>query len=684
MDRQSSTRTRRLAVWLLLGGLTGLVLAGCEIADPALPSFTTRLAVPLGEKRIDIADIIEDEDYLIAMDDGTLGFWVSGDPDTLNLDFDLAAIVPAQQVTGALGSFELQIDAGTTFDFELERIWPEATIFDGQEWPVPRLPIDISSDTENLTEIESAHLAAGTLIVSVFNGLPVPVSSDEPGPDRLTLELLDPDTGLPLAIVEFDEIEAGAHAQRTADLADVVLPGRIAVRLAGGSPGSEDAVVIDAQAAISVDAVFSDLLVTEAVAVVPAQSFDTIFSSPLPADYDVMLAVIDEGSLTVTMRNEMAIDCEATVTWPTVWNHNGQVLQLVIDLPGGSVVVREVDFADRIVQAPEGETLDELVATVAVTSDGSGGQAVALRADQGVLAQISGGRIEFASVTGIVPSLSYDLAPAEQNIELPDELDGMELRHATMEITLSISASVPAEVTFDLVGINQAGDERSLQVQEAIEAGEAGRDNTTHIVLHGGNSTIVDFLNHMPNTISLAGGVQLGGPGVQGTLRRGDRAIVSWQITAPLEVVIESTQLFSKPSALDLGESSREMIEDHLGAAQVQLEILNHLPVGVSTRLLLGSDPDLLKDDPLLVIGPVSVDAGNLMPGGGTVQEPRFSRPLIELTQAQTRLLATEGLHSLLEVTLPSTEGTPVRVLTIDYITVQGLIQFDIDVKDTR
>ena len=46
---------------LLAAVLLGLLLAGCEIAKPELPSYQTRLALPLGEERLDMAEAIADE-----------------------------------------------------------------------------------------------------------------------------------------------------------------------------------------------------------------------------------------------------------------------------------------------------------------------------------------------------------------------------------------------------------------------------------------------------------------------------------------------------------------------------------------------------------------------------------------------------------------------------------------------
>jgi hypothetical protein len=685
MERHLRHPARRLLLWALPAMLSAILLSGCEIADPALPTYTTRLTIPLGEKRIDVQDFIEDEDYLTGMHDGALGFLVSGDPDTVLLDFDLGVDVPTRQVSGELGSFGIDIDAGTHFSFTLTKLYPAASMLDGQYLPVPDFHFSEESNSEDVPDLESAHIANGTLTVNIVNGLPVPVSDDD-GDDRLSLDLLDPVSGHVLASVEFDVIEPGGHAQRTADLAAIELPGRVAIRISGGSPGSgPQPVLVDAACEIAVEAVFSDLEVTEAVAVVPEQAFTSIFSTPLPQDYGVVMALIDEGSLEVFLRNDMAIGCQAVVTWPAVLDLDGQPLQIVVGLAEAGEEQRTVDFAGHVVQAPEGQTLSELAAVVSVTSPGSEGQAVALRSDQGVMAEIGSGRIEFTSVTGTVPSLSYDLDPIEAQIELPDEFDGILLCSATMMLELTTTASLPALAAFDLVGINQTGQRHEMSIQEEIQAAEGGRAATTRIILNESNSTIVDFLNHMPTVIELSGRVEIGGETDQvGTVRRDDYALVSWQISAPVEVVIESSQLYGEPTELDLEQETREKIEDHFGAAEFRLEVVNHLPVGVHARLLMGTDPDVIKSEPLIAIGPFGIEAGIVGPAGNTVLEPVISSPVLSLSAAESKLLGTVGLQSILEVTLSNTEGDTVRAMSTDYVSLQGLIILDIEIHDNR
>lgn len=682
MLRYLTTATWRAAALPVLLALFGLLLAGCEVADPALPSFQTRVAVPLGEERMDIADAIDDEDYLYSLPDGTLGFSVDGDPDTVALDLDVAADIPAQTVRGDLGAFDLAVSAPVDVAFVLSDLYADAAMLDGFTLPVPPFGFTTDSDPHDLEDIDSATLAGGTLTVEVLNGLPVPISATG-GPDRLVLDLVDPASGLAVVTVEFDPIAAGSAATESVDLAGVTLPGALSVRLAGGSPGSSGApVLVDAAAEIAVSAVFSDLQVTAAEAVIGAQEFSTEFATDLPSDYSVERAVIGSGLVQLDVVNELPIPCLVTVTWPDVVDLDGQPMQLVVDLPGGASQTQQADFAGYVVQAPEGATLDQLVATVTAVSPGSGGLAVPVQSDQGVRADLGSGRIAFTSVTGVVPELAYDFDPMDEEIDLPDELEGLQLTRASLELELVNSAAVTAYTDFVLTGVNASGQSTQMTVQEQIAPAADDRAAVTRIVLDETNSDIVAFLNNLPTSISLAGGVRLGGDGQIGTVRTDDYAVIGWRITSPVDVMVEQSQLFGDTEALDLDQDGRDMLRDHVGGAELQLEVLNHLPLGIEARVLFGTDSLTVKEQPLLAIGPIAVAAADVDPVTRAVSVARTSRPLVTVSAADVQLLATEGLLSVLEVVLPSTDGQAVRILTTDYVTVQGLVYLDVEVSD--
>jgi hypothetical protein len=680
MKRTTTTRDllrRALAPTVALAALWAL--GGCEINKPEMPTFDTTVTLPLGVERLDVLDAVDGEDYLQLADDGGLLFSLEGDPVSLDLDYDLALAVESQSVAQELGSFALPAPAPLAFGFRLGDIWSDADIFDGMALPVPAFPIATTSGDQDLPDVESAVLASGAAVVRVDNGLPVPISADS-GPDQLELVLEDPVDGRQVALFPFGAIAPGASAEVAADLAGVTLPDRLRVRLSGGSPGSGgQPVTIDADGAISVAAAFSDLVVSSAVAVVEAQSVSTTVVSDLPAEYELTGAEIASGALQVDLFNGLPIPCTANLVWPEVLAPGGAPMSAVVDLAPGASASRTIDFSGCSVTA-SGAALTALNAVVSVESPGSAGLPVALDATDAVTADITGGDLAFASITGRVPEQTFDLDASEATIDLPDELDGLQLTAATLRLRLDNSTGIDAHCDLTLTGVSAAGQVATLRVFEDIPA--SYDQAVTVIELDETNSDIVPFLNNLPERVQLTGQVSVGGDGVTGTVRPGDNAQIGWEIMAPVEVIVTGATLHSDPEALDLDADVRERIETHALGARVQLEVLNHLPLAAHVVMVVAADSAALDASPLLQIGPLEVAAAVVDPVTGTVAQSTVSHPRVDLTEADARVFGQPGVVTRVTATLPDNGGQTVRVLSTDYIEVRGIVELDVLVDD--
>jgi len=673
-------------IMILLGSAAaalaaGLLLGGCEVAEPKLPTFTTQLALPIGDDRLDVLDLVNDEDYLVALEDGSLGFTVSGDPDTIALDFDLGADLPAQSLASTLGTFAIDPVSPDPFAFPLADLAPAAAALDGMTTPVPAFAFGLTGYPSPIPDVTSATVASGSLQVTITNGLPVPVS----GPlaaSLLQFRLFDPDNAATIAVIDFpDEVPAGATVSGSADLAGVVLGANIAVELQGASAGSATPVLVDAASEVMVAASFVDLVVSAAVAPVPAQTFTTDLLIDLPADYAVLAAGIASGSLTADLRNDLAIPCRVQVIWADVYAPSGGNLVAALDLAPGAGGSLPMDFAGCTITAG-GAPLSALTAHVLVTSPGSSGASVPVDAAQSISLDIAPGRVEFAEVTGEVPAIEFAIDPVQESIDLPSELAGVSLNAATLSLLVTNTSGVNAEADLLLSGTSEDGVTVSMPLQETlVGTGEPTR-GVTEILRDETNSTIVAFLNNLPTAITLEGTVVAGGSGQVGTVRPGDRATLGWSITAPVEITVDGSVIEGDPEALDFDADTRDLIRDRAGAARLLLEIGNRLPVAVQARVLFSADTTSITTAPLLAVGPVAIAAGVVDPVTHTALAVATSTPTIELTALETKLLATEGLYAVIEVTLPGTGGAPARIMTDDYLTFRGLVQLDVEVSE--
>lgn len=674
--RRAAIRSR-LAM-LLTAGLALAGLAGCQVNEPAMPTFDTTLSLPLGVERLDVAEAVDSEDFLDIAPDGSLLLRVDGDPDTLSFDFDLNASIAAQALNEGLGSFDLAPVGPLSYGFLLQDVWAPAAGAVDLVTIVPAFPLAATSPDQDVPDITSATLSAGAAEVTVTNGLPVAISAAA-GPDQLALVLESPD-GDVFATFVFDQIGPGQSRTRTYDLAGAVMPDRLRVRLAGGSAGSGGApVAVSGTDALDVSASFTGLVVSSATAVVGAQSFSTTFASPLPSGYEVTEAVVAAGTTTLQVANSMPVPCTATLTWDALRTVGGQPLVQQFTLAAGQSTSRAIDFAGYRL-ADGGQPVTTLDAAVVVTTPGSGGQPVTMGADDGLTANLAAATISFASVTGIVPESVVELEPSVQDIDLPDELTGLALTAARLVLRLETTATLPGSVDLTLRGVSGSGSIRELNISEVLDGGDGKA--LTEIVLDQENSGIVGFLNNLPERVTLLGQVSLGGDGALGTVRPGDTAVLRWEITAPVEVVIDDATLDSDPRTLDVDADLQEKISTHAQGARAQLEVLNHLPMALQLSVLVGQDPATLDAAPTLVIGPLVIQAAVTSPTTHTVTQSVISRPSFELTAEQARVFGLPGLVTKVVAVLPSTNGQPVRVLSTDYLEVRGLVQLDVLVDD--
>ena len=654
------------------------VLGGCDINKPEMPTFDTSVSLPLGTERLEVSDAVDSEDFLGAGPDGSLLFQVTGDPDTLDFVFDLSAELGAQSFGQDLGAFDLASVGPLAYGFRLEDVWAPAAVADGLTLAVPAFPFSVTSTDQDVPDVASATLAAGTGSVTITNALPVPVSAAS-GPDQVVLVLESP-AGATFASFTFGAIPAGQSRTVAVDLAGAVLPDRLRVRLAGGSPGSSGSPVsVHRDDALDVTASFTGLVVSQATAVVGAQSFSTTFSAPLPDGYAITEAVVEHGSSQLNVTNGLPIPCTATLTWPDLRDAQGQVFRRQYDLAAGATTVRTLDFAGCTLAAGA-SPLTALDGQVEVASPGSSGQAVTMRATDGVSASLTPATISFSSATGTVPESVVTLTPTVTHIDLPDELDGLSLTAATLTLHLDTTASLPGVVDLTLSGARQDGKIARLTIQQPLNDGLS--QSATEIVLDQDNSDIVDFLNNLPERITVLGEVSLGGDGAVGTVRPNDTAVFSWSIEAPVEVVIDGATLDSDARLLDFDADLAERVQTHAQGARADLEVLNHLPLALEVTLLVGTDPTTLDTAPLLTVGPLAVAAAQFSPTTHVVTAPVTSRPSFTLTAEQARVFGLPNVVTKFRATIPSSGGQAVRVQSTDWVEIQGIVQLDVLVDD--
>jgi hypothetical protein len=321
--------------------------------------------------------------------------------------------------------------------------------------------------------------------------------------------------------------------------------------------------------------------------------------------------------------------------------------------------------------------------TATVTSPGSGDVPVHLTATDRLQASSDPVTISLASITGSIPTQTFVLDPIVEDFEIPDEAASVALTAASLLIRVNNGSGMPAQVAVTVSGTAADSSKATMDVTADIyPAGGQGVQETL-VLLDQTNSDIVQFLNHQPETIEIAGSVMVGGETVIGTIEPDDFAVVSWEISAPLEIIFTETVVSSDPDDLDLDEDTRELIRDHALGARVLAEVTNHMPFAADIAVFVSDDTTSITSEPLLTLRLEDVAAGQLDPVLHTVVAPTVSYPTLDLTRDQMLIFGTpeRPLFTLLQVTLPGSDG-PVRLHAHDYIQVRGIVNLEVLVED--
>ena len=678
---RADRRPARLAAAAALLAAVSLLIAGCTIEEPEMPTFTTVVTLPIGNHDITVTELIEDQDYLSATADSMLFFSVIGTTTSVALDTDLSAELTGVDFDASLGDFAIASPAPASFCFRLDEIYPAAASLPPVPIAVPAFGFDLGGDGADLGGIESAVVASGRIELTITNGLPVPVSGDAP-PERMTADVIDPRYGTVLVSLDCSgELGPGETRTWSADLAGVHLPGSVGVSLAGGSPGSTAAVTVDPASTLAVNVAVVDLTVAEAEAAIDAQSFAGDAVVALPDSLEIITAEIAGGALDMTLENGLPVPCSVSIACPEMDDASGSPLNIVLDLAAHERRDTRIELAGAGIHAEEAP-LTGLTWTVAVASAGSDGAPVTLRATDRLHIQAAPTVLALGEVSGIIPAQNFPIDAMHEQIDIPDELEGLTLAAATLTVEILNDTGVRGAVDLRVEGRNAAGETAVLVTSAEIEARKDEAPARTVVHLDEFNSTITEFLRILPESYDLTGSVRVGGAGLIGTVRPGDSASVSWRIDAPLKVVIDNSEIHRDSEPLDLDEDLREEIEERIETGRILTAIENHFPFDAEIYFQAGPDSMSALDDPDLVIGPLAVAAAAVDPATGFAKGIVESNHDIHLTKSDILVLTSPTAHTAVVARIPGTGGAEVALRTGDYLRVTGAIRAEILVEE--
>jgi hypothetical protein len=634
--------------------------SACSIEKPQAPSWDTELVLPLISHHYDMLELVDRmaEDALSYDSLGNISFSVEHNMDTIAVDAGLSVPDLSSGFSETIGEIEISGPAPVT-----DQIYLSDYLALGGD--VPAMVLDASQQWPTITDIVSATIASGSMVVTATNNLDLPV-------DTVTIAIVDEAFAAQIGTVSFEGgLAVGETKSETLDLSGKTISNSFSYDAHLYTPGGT--ILTLAEKTLVVQTGFSSTItVSSAVAKVPAQerSYDQDVS--FSEDNQITSADVKSGSLILDITNGTNLPSEIDVTIEE-FTRNSNPLNFTVDLPSqqNSVITRDLAGYEFVPLSSESTPTINVSINVSLPGSGSNTVEISSTDDFTVVVQASG--LEFSSVSGVIAPTVVEIDPVTESIEIPNGFENFNMTGAIMTMELHSAVNLPAEISIRIEG--DAG--QLLDVVEEINPGTVANPGVTILVV----DELSEFLSPIPSEITITGSAIVGDGATSGGVTEDDFVWGRIEISSPLEMSVGATEFKADINKADIDSDDIDEITERLNHGSAYTHIANHLPLGASLTLYLGGDSLTLYDNPELTIGPIEVSSG-MVGAGGLVVDSVGSDNTIELTHDDLQILNNETLYIGQMITFPGTNGESVRIVSSDYLDVRAYITVSTRIGD--
>ncbi len=644
--------------------LAFLTLVQCTIKKPESPEWTTNFVLPVIKKTYDMAEIIGrlDQDGLTMDTLGNITYTLSEELDTVtvssnylttpNLSYSFGQKIGAVSIVGpSIPPVFLGLAAITGISVNT----PEDTVTIGQQ------SFDINGTLPISTTFTSATVSSGTADVHLHNNLGATL-------DTVILELWDNAFNTLLAIDSiYSGIPSGASATISIDLSNRTISNRFRVKVHCHTPGGFITQV--STRGVSRELVFvGNLLVTSAVAEIPALSQSFSDQINLLESDRIDTAVIASGNLVISINNATSLNTVVTLTIPDILL-SGQSLSLTPSVPPLQTVNVNINLAGYEVVPLDGsipQTLN-ILAVTDIPASAPDQISVSQSDSFHVTAALNG--LTFSSVAGYFDSVAISFNGTSQSIDVPTGFDSIQMATAILTLEVTNSLELPGDLDIQVNGDNG----KNLNLVGTIAAGGSLSSATSTIIEPQAGS----FLSPVPSLIDVSGSVIFASSGYQGRIEANDFISATITIVSPLEIVIQPSQVNTDIEKTNINQQDLDVITDHLIEARFIYNIISHLPVGAQVDIYFGPDSATLISSPQLLVNALQLPAAPFGAGGIVSDTISTGFQEVFLDSLDLKILQNDTLFICSAFNLAGTGGQMVKLTANDYLTISGRIEIN-------
>jgi hypothetical protein len=529
---------------------------------------------------------------------------------------------------------------------------------------IPPVSFDITQVLAPMGEYATITVESGYTLVSITNDF---------GLDLDTVIVTLDDYQLGSAVATYDVpggIPAGNVRVDTVDLAGKTISNQLELSLHCHTPGATGFSLADKSLAASVS-MPEGPRVTAATARLPQVIREFSDAVAFTSDHQLQSALLSDGQAVLNIENNTNVPMSLVITLDDVKN-GASPLVINQAIAGGQTGRFVYDLAGYTIEPADQVMPQELSVDVQAIIDSSGSQLVTFNAGEKITVTTGIENLSLASVQGILAPTTATFDNIQQTLELPQGFDQVQLTSAAMYLEIENSVDVPGSFALTI-----DGDGRLKSLSGNILRGTPQSPSTTLII----DNDLADFLDPIPEILTVSGSAIFGDGATVGTVNADDYITATVSIQSPLEMIIDSTTIDGGWESSQIDKGTVTDIINNTNTATLHLTVTNHLPVGISARVLLSGDSATLYSNPEVVLGPMPIAQANLA-GDGTVESAVVSENVDTLSADEVRVLTNKPFWIGQLYTLHSTNGETVKFSSGDSFAVSGYIELDLSVSD--
>jgi len=643
-----------------------LTLAQCTIKKPESPQWNTQLTIPAVNRTYTMEELIGkiDQEGLEIDSSGIVTYSITEDLDTVQLEEDLLTTSDLSYVISEqVGTVSLNPPDMDPVTVSLSSISGLASSLPGDSANVVETSFDLYNDMPTITSFSQATISNGQVEVVVDNGLGVSL-------DTVIIEIFDINNGWTIATDTFPTpVASGDTDSLSLSLDGKTISNDLRVINHCYTPGG----LVDSVSSryISTELVFADSLeVTSAVAEVPALSREYSQQVALDESNRIDTASLSNGSLNLTIVNGTNLDANVTVTITDLVSSGSQPLTIDQPIPARQNTVVTVDLSGYRLIPSDVTVPQDIDINITASVPGTAPQQVEINQSDSFFVEAALSSMTFSSVTGVFDTVTASFEGLEQNIDVPTGFDSVQFVSAILTLEIENGIDMPGHLDIQLHGDNG----KSLNFSGNIAA--SGEDTTTLSTIS--DSTVADFFSPPPSHIDLSGSATFGDGAYQGTIEVDDFVLARVKILAPLELIINESQIRTDIESEQIDQEDIDIITDHFIEGRFIYNIINHLPLGAYINVFFGGDSATLYSDPVKTFDSLFVMAAPVSAIGIVTDTASTGYQEIYLDSADVRrILENDTLYIGQELILEGSNGQSVKLTQDDYITVIGRIEVE-------